>query len=213
MAGKRLRCTHLIRTLAIVVVCPFITLLMAPALSSETSDDRSSSRSRAALAVSANDDLDSIIMQLPAAFRLSPHFRAFLLYHRSPNQYIYDRYIRIACGQHGVDYNLVKAIVRAESGFRPDSVSPKGAVGLMQLMPGTARNLKVKNSLDPYQNAEAGVRYLKKMLARFENNLPLAVAAYNAGPEAVEKYHGIPPFNETQLYVQVVLVLYRHYSQ
>jgi len=57
------------------------------------------------------------------------------------------------------------------------------------------------------------VRYLKKMLARFENNLPLAVAAYNAGPEAVEKYHGIPPFNETQLYVQVVLVLYRHYSQ
>ena len=165
------------------------------------------------LAICANDDLDSIIMQLPAAFRVSPHFREFMLYRRSPNQYIYDRYIRIACGQHGVDYNLVKAIVRAESGFRPDSVSPKGAVGLMQLMPGTAKNLKVKNSLDPYQNAEAGVRYLKKMLARFENNLPLAVAAYNAGPEAVEKYHGIPPFNETQLYVQVVLVLYRHYSQ
>jgi soluble lytic murein transglycosylase-like protein len=107
----------------------------------------------------------------------------------------------------------VKAIVRAESGFRPDSVSAKGAVGLMQLMPDTARNLKVDNSLDPYQNMEAGVRYLKKMLARFKNNITLAVAAYNAGPEAVEKYQGIPPYNETQLYVQVVLVLYKHYSQ
>ncbi|MGA2027876.1 MAG: lytic transglycosylase domain-containing protein [Syntrophobacteraceae bacterium] len=213
MAGKRLRCTHLIRTLAIVVVCPFITLLMAPALSSETSHYGSSCRSRAGLAFSADDDLDSIIMQLPAAFRLSPHYHAFLLYHHSPNQYIYERYIRIACGQHGVDYNLAKAIVRAESGFRPDSVSPKGAVGLMQLMPATAKKLKVKDSFDPYQNAEAGVRYLKKMLARFKNNLPLAVAAYNAGPEAVEKYHGIPPFSETQLYVQVVLVLYRYYSQ
>ncbi len=213
MAGERLRCTHLIRTLAIVVACPLIALLMAAALSSETSHAGSSCRSRAGLAFSADDDLDSIIMQLPSAFRLSPHYHAFLLYHHSPNQYIYDRYIRVACWQHRVDYNLVKAIVRAESGFRPDCVSSKGAVGLMQLMPGTARNLKVKNSLDPYQNAEAGVRYLKQMLARFENNLPLAVAAYNAGPEAVEKYHGIPPFNETQLYVQVVLVLYRYYSQ
>ena len=213
MAGERSRCTHLIRTLAIVAVCLLIIQLMAPALSSETSHDGSSCRSRAGPAFSANDDLDSIIMQLPAAFRLSPHYHAFLLYHHSPNQYIYDRYIRVACLQEGVDYNLVKAIVRAESGFRPDSVSPKGAVGLMQLMPGTAKKLNVKDSLDPYQNMKAGVRYLKKMLARFENNLPLAVAAYNAGPEAVEKYHGIPPYNETQLYVQVVLVLYRHYSQ
>ncbi|MGO9414215.1 MAG: lytic transglycosylase domain-containing protein [Syntrophobacteraceae bacterium] len=213
MAGERSCCTHLIRTLMIVAACPLIILLIAPALSSETSHDGSSRRCQSGLAVCANDDLDSIIMQLPAAFRLSPHYHAFLLYHHSPNQYIYDRYIRVACWQEGVDYNLVKAIVRAESGFRPDSVSAKGAVGLMQLMPDTARNLKVNNSLDPYRNMEAGVRYLKKMLARFKNNITLAVAAYNAGPEAVEKYHGIPPYNETQLYVQVVLVLYKHYSQ
>lgn len=193
--------------------CLLILLTISPALSGDTPHDLYTYGDRPGLSISADDDLDAIIMKLPAAFRLSPHYRAFLLYYRSPNQYIYDRHIRIACRKHGVDYNLVKAIVKAESGFRPDAVSPKGAVGLMQLMPLTASKLRVSNSLDPYQNVEAGVRYLKKMLARFKNNIALAVAAYNAGPEAVEKYHGIPPFEETQLYVQVVLVLYRHYSQ
>jgi soluble lytic murein transglycosylase-like protein len=198
---------------SIVSACSLLAaLLLTPTLSSGTSQDWSSCREKGA-AVSEDNDLDYIIMELPAAFRLSPHYRAFLLYNRSPNQYIYDPYIRVACQQHGVDYNLVKAIVRAESGFRSDSVSPKGAMGLMQLMPGTAKNFKVKNSMDPYQNVDAGVRYLKQMLERFENKIILAVAAYNAGPEAVEKYHGVPPYNETQLYVQVVMVLYRHYSQ
>lgn len=181
--------------------------------STATSYDRPTGGRREGTTIPADDDLDPVIMKLPGAFRLSPHYRAFLLFYRSPNQYIYDRYIRVACGQHGVDYNLVKAIVRAESGFRPNAVSPKGAVGLMQLMPDTARELKVKDSLDPYQNVEAGVRYLKKLLNRFPNNITHAIAAYSAGPEAVEKYRGIPPYSETQLYVQVVMVLYRHYSR
>lgn len=213
MIGRRLQCPHHSRTLAFVFVCVFIILFTASRSSIATSYDRPAERNRQETTIPAGDDLDSVTMKLPAAFRLSPHYRAFLLFCRSPNQYIYDRYIRVACGQHGVDYNLVKAIVRAESGFRPDAVSPKGAVGLMQLMPGTARELKVKDSLDPYQNVEAGVRYLKKLLTRFPNNITHAVAAYSAGPDAVEKYRGIPPYSETQLYVQVVMVLYRHYSQ
>ncbi|MCE5245053.1 MAG: lytic transglycosylase domain-containing protein [Desulfobacteraceae bacterium] len=120
----------------------------------------------------------------------------------------YEPHIRLVCQKHGLDQNLVTAVIRAESAFDSQAVSPKGAQGLMQLMPGTSRDLGVVDPFDPWQNIDGGARYLKFLLNRFNNNLPLAVAAYNAGPEAVQKYGGIPPYDETQIYVQRVLDFY-----
>ncbi len=107
--------------------------------------------------------------------------------------------------KYGVDSNLVLAVASAESGYRADAVSPVGAVGVMQLMPDTARGLGVKDSFDPGQNIDGGVRYLKQMLDMFGGNTSYALAAYNAGPGAVEKYGGIPPYSETQAYVKNIL--------
>jgi soluble lytic murein transglycosylase len=127
------------------------------------------------------------------------------------NEALFEPSIRMACGRYGMDYHLVKAVIHAESAFNNQAVSPKGAMGLMQLMPGTSRQLGVANPFDPLQNVDGGVRYLRELLIRFNNNLEWALAAYNAGPEAVEKHRGIPPFSETVFYVQRVLQLYRTY--
>ena len=105
--------------------------------------------------------------------------------------------------KHGVDPDLVHAVVRAESNYRPGAKSHVGARGLMQVMPTTALEFGIKNLYDPQSNLEAGVQYLKFLLARFD--LKRAIAAYNAGPENVRKYDGIPPFPETQKYVKKVL--------
>ncbi len=110
---------------------------------------------------------------------------------------------------YGVDPALVRAVVRHESGFNSQAVSPKGAQGLMQLMPGTAALMGVTNPFDPEQNIAGGVGYLRHCLDRFQHNVPLAVAAYNAGPEAVAKYGcNIPPYAETQNFVQSVMGTY-----
>lgn len=111
-----------------------------------------------------------------------------------------DAMIRAEAERQGVNPDLVRAVVRQESGGRPDAVSSAGAIGLMQLMPGTARELGV-NPHDPAQNLAGGVRYLKEMAARF-GNLDEALAAYNAGPGAVQRFGGIPPYRETQDYVR-----------
>jgi hypothetical protein len=111
-------------------------------------------------------------------------------------------------GRHGVDPSLVRAVMRHESGFNSHAVSPKGAQGLMQLMPGTAALMGVSNPFDPDQNIAGGVGYLRRCLDRFGHNVPLAVAAYNAGPESVAKYGSIPPYAETQTFVQNVLGSY-----
>jgi soluble lytic murein transglycosylase-like protein len=110
--------------------------------------------------------------------------------------------------KHGIDPALVHAVVQAESNYRPTAKSQVGARGLMQVMPATARDLGVKSArllFDPQQNLEAGVKYLKFLLERFDGDLPTAIAAYNAGPAAVSKYEGIPPFPETRNYVRKVL--------
>jgi soluble lytic murein transglycosylase-like protein len=107
--------------------------------------------------------------------------------------------------KHGVDSDLVLALANAESGYRPDAVSSAGAVGVMQLMPDTARALGVSDSFDARQNIDGGVRYLKEMLRVFGGDTAKALAAYNAGPEAVRKYGGVPPYGETQAYVRNIL--------
>lgn len=109
---------------------------------------------------------------------------------------------------NGVDPALVRAVMRHESGFNPGAVSPKGALGLMQLMPGTAALMGVNNPYDPEQNVAGGVGYLRRCLDRFGHNVPLAVAAYNAGPERVANCGTIPPIPETQVFVQNVMGTY-----
>lgn len=118
--------------------------------------------------------------------------------------------VRRAAVDAGLPPEIVHSIAKAESGYRPDAVSPKGAIGLMQLMPGTAAEMNV-DPHDPAQNAEAGAKYLRDLLLKYENDphqVSKAVAAYNAGPGAVDKYKGIPPYRETVQYVNRVLKEY-----
>jgi soluble lytic murein transglycosylase-like protein len=119
-----------------------------------------------------------------------------------------DSAIAMAAARHNVDPNLVRAVVKVESNFNPNAVSRKGAMGLMQLMPSTARQLKVKNPFDPEQNVDAGVRHLKQLLESYGGDVNLTLAAYNAGSGAVARSAGVPHFAETRNYVRRITNLY-----
>ncbi len=119
-----------------------------------------------------------------------------------------DSAIAMAAARHNVDPNLVRAVVKVESNYNPNAVSRKGAMGLMQLMPSTARQLNVKNPFDPQQNVDAGVRHLKQLLENYGGDVNLTLAAYNAGSGAVARSAGIPHYSETQNYVRRITNLY-----
>jgi soluble lytic murein transglycosylase-like protein len=132
------------------------------------------------------------------------------LYIRDSNQY--DSLISEFSKKYQVDFALIKAIIRAESGFNPNAVSRKGAKGLMQLMPETASRVNVSNSFNPRENIEGGVRYFKYLLSLFNDDLRLSLAAYNAGENIVAEVRSIPPYRETMDYVKKVLSYYQSYK-
>jgi soluble lytic murein transglycosylase len=126
---------------------------------------------------------------------------------------LYDHVISEASHTHGVPFSLLKALIKTESDFNPRAVSSAGARGLMQLMPENIKTLKIKNPFDPRENIMGGTQYLKQLIDRFNGKLPLALAAYNAGPGVVEKYQRIPPFKETENFVKQVMKYYSLFNK
>lgn len=127
------------------------------------------------------------------------------------NRSAFDVEIQAAAEVFAVDDALIRAIIHAESAYHPEALSPKGAQGLMQLMPATQKELQVVDVFDPISNIEGGTLYLSRLLDQFNQNVEFAAAAYNAGPGAVREYGGVPPYRETQEYVRRVKILYRRY--
>ncbi len=125
----------------------------------------------------------------------------------------YDDIIKKAHKKYGVEFSLIKAVIKVESGFNPKAVSKRGAKGLMQIMPDNFKTLAVKDPFNPSQNIMGGTLYLQRLLKRYKNKLPLVLAAYNAGPGAVDKHKRIPPYRETQDYVRKVMKTYSQYKK
>jgi hypothetical protein len=136
------------------------------------------------------------------------HFKKIMSENIVDRRSSYNQMIRSASFKYDIEPSLIKALITVESNWDSSAVSKKGAIGLMQIMPATATDMKIINPYDPGQNIEAGTRYLRFMLDRFEGNLALALAAYNAGPTTVEKSGGVPAIAETRNYIKKVLTIH-----
>jgi soluble lytic murein transglycosylase-like protein len=148
----------------------------------------------------------------------SPRYKVWIkekrvLFNLGPDYAKYDKVIEKTARKYEVDHALVKAVIKAESNFNSKAVSRKGAKGLMQLMPKTASSLRVDDCFHPEDNIDGGVRYLRYLMNVYDGNLPLALAAYNAGEKAVARYRGIPPYAETKTYVRRVMRYYEEYNR
>ena len=175
--------------------------------------------------INSNNSFSDIYMYIDSKgivhFTNAPTSTDYKLYMKERKQRIqqaintkkYDDIIKKAQNKYGVEFSLIKAVIQVESGFNPKAVSKKGAKGLMQIMPGNYKNLLVKDPFNPSENIMGGTLYLQRLLKRYKYKLPLALAAYNAGPQAVDKYKRIPPYEETQNYVRKVMETYSRYKQ
>lgn len=152
-----------------------------------------------------------IIVKMEEAFEYDPEFLATVR-GKDAEKLLHPVIDRVAT-EYEIDPALIKSIIWAESSFNPKAVSKKGAMGLMQLMPETARALGIEDSLNPESNIDGGVRYFKKLLVKFKGDAKLALAAYNAGSRRVLQYNGVPPFEATQYYIEKVFEYYEGYKQ
>ena len=175
--------------------------------------------------INSNNSFSDIYMYIDSSgivhFTNAPTSTDYKLYMKERKQRIqqtintkkYDAIIKKAQNKYGVEFSLIKAVIQVESGFNPKAVSKKGAKGLMQIMPDNYKNLLVKDPFNPSENIMGGTLYLQRLLKRYKYKLPLALAAYNAGPQAVDKYKRIPPYKETQNFVRKVMKTYSRYKQ
>ena len=189
-----------------VLLCVFMTILGAAYLTHESAIGAA----LPALRPIEESDFDSFTVE-DSFVRATQNHSESVLFPKAPVNFAYTDVVVPLSKKHGVDWRLVTAVIAAESGFRRCPVSPKGAVGLMQLLPRTALDYKVKSEdlCDPTLNITAGVLHLRRLNQRFKGNLKLTVAAYNAGEGVVQKFGGIPPFKETRDYVKKVLAFHR----
>ncbi len=157
------------------------------------------------------DGLKSVTVLNFPCYASDPKCRQLDWEHIPLNRRAFDVEIHAAAQVFDVDDALIRAIIHAESAYQPDALSPRGAQGLMQLMPATQQELQVVDVYDPVNNIEGGTRYLAGLLNQFDQDIDLATAAYNAGPNAVRKHGGVPPYAETREYVRRVKILYRRY--
>jgi soluble lytic murein transglycosylase-like protein len=149
---------------------------------------------------------------------VSSKYKVFMItvnkHHKSSYKILkYRKLIQRAAKRYNINKGLIEAVIKAESGYRKTAVSDKGAEGLMQLMPATQRILNVSNPFNPAQNIYAGTKYLKSLLVKYNDNVSIALAAYNAGKNAVKQYRGIPPYAQTQNYVKEVSAYYKRYRK
>ncbi|MGG6432457.1 lytic transglycosylase domain-containing protein [Anoxybacillus sp. D401a] len=163
---------------------------------------------RELLATETEEETETIRPSLPLMTTEETHAPTYEKVSASGHQNSIQQWIDEAATKYDVDRKLIYAVIRHESNFNPEAKSRAGAMGLMQLMPSTARMLGVQDAFDPKQNIEGGTKYLRQLLDRYDGNMALALAAYNAGPGNVDKYGGIPPFRETMSYVKKVMQTY-----